>query len=228
MRLNLNAALLWAAAAVACTKTQSPGAEQKPQAAVVSPAAPSASAPSADGPLAIGGTMQLPDNQMRNVDGQMVSIRSVKKDKGTLVIFSCNHCPYVKAWEERIVEIGNEAMDKGIGTIAINSNDPNNRPEDSFEQMQARARDKGMKFPYVVDETSGVARAYGATKTPEVFLFDANDKLVYHGAIDDNSEDASGVKTPYLRQALEAVLTGQPVPMAETKALGCGIKFRGA
>jgi thioredoxin-related protein len=190
--------------------------------------APPPAADVAEGMLAIGGNMLMKETQMKNVDGAMVSIRAAGKDKGTLVIFSCNHCPYVKAWEDRIVAIGNEALDKGIGTIAINSNDPANNAEDGFEAMMTRAQEKGMKFPYVVDETSAVAKAYGATKTPEVYLFDAGGKLVYHGAIDDNSESADAVKAPYLRQAIEALLAGQPVPMAETKALGCGIKFRGA
>lgn len=220
---------LLAVSVVACTKAQNPSGSAAPTAVPAPAQAPAqAPAPAPAGPLAIGGAMLMKDTQMKNVDGQLLSIQSVKQDKGTLVIFSCNHCPYVKAWEDRMIAIGNEAMENGIGVISINANDPKNRPEDGFEQMQVRAREKGMKFPYVVDETSGVARAYGATKTPEVFLFDAEDRLVYHGAIDDNSEDAAAVKTPYLRQAVEAVLAGQPVPMAETKALGCGIKFRGA
>lgn len=215
---------------LACTKTQTaPSAtERPPEPATSAPAQkPATAAPSA-GPLAIGGAMQMKDTLMKNVDGAMVSIQSVKKEKGTLVIFTCNHCPYVKAWEDRIVALGNHALESGVGVIAINSNDPNSRPEDGYEEMQLRAREKGMKFAYAVDETSDVARAYGATKTPEVFLFDAADALVYHGAIDDNSESEAAVKTPYLRQALEALVVGQPVPLSQTKALGCSIKFRGA
>jgi peroxiredoxin len=218
----LAAALL--AASVACTKPTTP-APAKVEAPSPAPA-PTPQAPAES--FAIGREMLMKDTEMKNVDGTMVSIQSAAKEKGTLVIFSCNHCPYVIAWEDRLVAMGNEALEKGIGTIAINSNDPNRQSEDSFEAMKTRAAAKGMKFPYVVDETSAVARAYGASKTPEVYLFDAGGKLVYHGAIDDNAEDAAAVKTPYLRQAIDAMLAGQPIPMAETKALGCSIKFRGA
>lgn len=213
----------------ACTKTSSDPKQATPATPTkIEPEAKKAEPTAPQEPLAIGGNMLMQDTQMKSVDGSMVSIQSASKDKGTLVIFSCNHCPYVKAWEDRLVAIGNEAMEKGIGTIVINSNDPSRNAEDGFEAMQTRAKEKGMKFPYVVDATSELARAYGASKTPEVFLFDASKKLVYHGAIDDNSESAEAVKTPYLRQAIDAMLAGQPVPMAETKALGCGIKFRGA
>jgi peroxiredoxin len=177
--------------------------------------------------LSIGDKAPKTDVKMKNVDGQELSIASVAGPKGTLVIFSCNHCPFVKAWESRITEIGNTYRDKGIGVIAINSNDPNAYPEDSYEQMQKRAADRGFKFPYVVDATSEVAKAFGASHTPEAFLFDKEGKLVYHGAIDDNSKDASQVASPYLKDALNALLSGSQIATKETKAIGCGIKFRG-
>jgi peroxiredoxin len=177
--------------------------------------------------LSIGDKAPKTDVKMKNVDGQELSIASVAGTKGTLVIFSCNHCPFVKAWETRISEIGNTYRDKGIGVIAINSNDPSAYPEDSYEQMQKRAKDRGFKFPYVVDATSEVAQAYGASHTPEAFLFDKEGKLVYHGAIDDNSKDANQVASPYLKDALNALLAGSKIATKETKAIGCGIKFRG-
>jgi peroxiredoxin len=167
------------------------------------------------------------DVQMKNTDGKMLSISEVARgNKGTLVVFSCNHCPYVVLWEDRIKEIGNMYQEKGIGVIVINSNDPATFPGDDFKSMQARAKEKGFKFPYVVDATSEVAQAFGAKKTPEVYLFNDKNKLVYHGAIDDNSKDAKMVDNHYLKDALNAVLAGVDVNVAGSKAIGCTIKFR--
>jgi cytochrome oxidase Cu insertion factor (SCO1/SenC/PrrC family) len=179
------------------------------------------------GALALGSTPPKDDVAMKNVDGRELDIAAVKGAKGTLVLFICNHCPWVKAWETRIAQIGNEGAKRGVGVIAINSNDPVSYPEDAYEAMQKRAKERGYRFPYVVDATSDVARAFGATHTPEAFLFDANGKLVYHGAIDDNARQPKKVKARYLRDALDAVVAGKPVSLAETKALGCSIKFRG-
>ena len=176
--------------------------------------------------LAIGDRAPLTDKMMRNVDGKDVSIKAVTGQKGVLVVFTCNHCPWAKAWEERIVALGNTYAAKGIGVIAINSNDPTVAPDDGYESMQRRATERGMQFPYVVDATSAVARAFGATRTPEAFLFDASGALVYHGTIDDNANEPGKVQAFYLKDALDAVVAGKDVPVKETKALGCGIKFR--
>jgi peroxiredoxin len=176
--------------------------------------------------LSLGDPAPATDVSLKNVDETQVSIAEIAGDAGTLVIFTCNHCPYAKAWESRIAEIGNLYSEKGVGVIAINSNDPSAYDEDRFEVMQQRARQRGMSFPYVVDATSSVARAFGATRTPEVFLFDGAGKLVYHGTIDDNYKDAESVTKPYLRNALDALVSGKAIPLAETKALGCSIKFR--
>ncbi len=164
---------------------------------------------------------------MRSVDGSMHSIESVAGERGTLVVFTCNHCPYAVAWQDRLVALANQSLERGIGTIAINSNDPNEYASDSYEGMQTRAQELGMQFPYVVDETSDVARAFGAEKTPEVYLFNASGVLVYHGAVDD-SQDPGSVRDHYLRDALEAVVSGGTVAQAETRAIGCTIKFRDA
>jgi AhpC/TSA family len=129
-------------------------------------------------------------------------------------------------WQSRIAEAGNAALAKGVGVVAVNGNDPEAYPEDAFDVMVKRAKEVGYKFPYVVDATSDVARAFGASHTPEAFLFDASGKLVYHGAIDDNARDAKAVKARWLADAVAAVATGKPVAMAETKALGCSIKLR--
>ena len=180
----------------------------------------------ANAELKIGDSIPETDAKMKNVDGEMVSIGDIKGAKGTLVIFTCNHCPFVVAWQDRMVELGNTYAKKGIGVIFINSNDPKVKAGDSFEGMQKMAKEKGYTFPYAVDATSDVARQFGAKKTPDVFLFDGNGKLVYHGAVDDNSRNPDEVKTSYLKDALEALLAGQPVKVKETKAVGCSIKFR--
>jgi peroxiredoxin len=162
--------------------------------------------------------------KMKNVDGKEVSIADAAGKNGTLVVFTCNHCPFAKAWQERIAAIGNSGKDKGVGVIAINSNDPTDYAEDGYAEMQKRAQTLGFTFPYVVDGTSDVARAFDAKRTPEAFLFDKDGKLVYHGAIDD-SQDASAVKDHFLQDAIAASTAGQPVANKETKFVGCGIKF---
>ena len=177
-------------------------------------------------PLALGAEMPAADVEMKSVDGETVTLAEAGGERGTLVIFTCNACPWAKAWEERIVALGNRFNDNGVGVVAVNPNDPNRVAADSYEEMIERAKDRGMKFPYVVDATSNVARAFGATRTPEAFLFDADGKLVYHGTIDDNAEDPKAVNKAYLADALSAVTAGKPVPVKQTKALGCSIKFR--
>jgi peroxiredoxin len=142
------------------------------------------------------------------------------------VIFSCNHCPYVQAWEDRMVALQGAYADKGVQFIAINSNDPAKYPEDDFPTMKVRAKEQGFNFPYLYDETQEVAHAYGAERTPEVFLFDADRALRYHGAIDDNYDDPDAVRAHYLRDAIEATLAGQEAPVATTPPVGCTIKWR--
>lgn len=176
--------------------------------------------------LKIGDSLPMAEVKMKNIDGRELSIKDVAGEKGTLVMFSCNSCPWVKAWEDRIAEIGNTYQKKGIGVIVINPNDPSKNAEDSFEEMKKRAKKRGFEFPYVVDATSDLARAFGATRTPEAFLFDTKGKLVYHGAIDDNARHPDQVKATYLKDALDALIAGKEIPLAETKALGCTIKFR--
>jgi thiol-disulfide isomerase/thioredoxin len=164
--------------------------------------------------------------KMKSVDGKSRSIADVTGKNGTLVIFTCNHCPFARAWQGRIAELGNSYAKKGIGVILINANDPADHPEDDFAGMQARAKELGLAVPYAVDGTSEVARAFGASVTPEAFLFDKAGKLAYHGAVDDNRGDPAAVKSHYLKDALDAVLAGRPPQIAETKGIGCGIKFR--
>ena len=190
------------------------------------PAAQAMAVPKSKGPLAIGSILPQLDTKMLDVSGESKTISAMAGEKGTLVIFTCNHCPYVKAWEERITSIGNEYSALGVGVIAINPNDPKAIPEDSYDEMINRSKKLGLKFPYVVDDTSDVARAFGASKTPEVFLFNAEKKLIYRGAIDDNTNNPDAVSQHYLRDALSSLLKSESITNSVTKALGCSIKWR--
>jgi peroxiredoxin len=160
------------------------------------------------------------------VDDKPHSFSDYAGKKAVAVIFSCNHCPYVRAWEDRIVQIQTDYSDKGVQLIAINANDASKAPDDNFPKMKERAREKHFNFPYLRDETQEVARAYGAERTPEVFLFDTDGLLRYHGTIDDNYDDPKAVKVRYLRDALDAVIGGRSVQIAETRPVGCTVKWK--
>ena len=177
-------------------------------------------------PLRIGAAVPLKNVKMKSVDGKDVTLAGVAGKNGTLVVFTCNHCPWAKMWQTRVAAIGNAALEQGVGVVAVNSNDPAAYPEDDYANMKTRAKELGFKFPYAVDATSDVARAFGASRTPEAFVFDAKGKLVYHGTIDDNARDESAVTNPWLRQAVNAVAEGKEVATSETKSMGCGIKYR--
>jgi peroxiredoxin len=178
-------------------------------------------------PLALGAKAPMADAKFKSAtDGKEVSLaQTAAGKKGSLVVFTCNECPYAKAWEQRIVELGNSYAKKGVGVLLVNSNNPGRSDKDAPELVQARAKQRGMQFAYALDPQSALAKAYGATRTPEAFVFDKDGKLVYHGAIDDNQEDASKVTKPYLKDALDAVVGGKTPATQETKFLGCGIKF---
>jgi len=173
--------------------------------------------------IGLGEAMVDADVKMKNVDGSMLSLNDVKGKKGTLVIFSCIHCPFVINWQDVMVELGNTYSKKGFGVVFINSNDPA-VAGDTYEKMQAMAKEEKYAFPFVVDATSGVARNFGALKTPDVFLFDAGGKLVYQGAVGDGGRKPGG--DLWLKDALDAMLAGEKIDPAQTKAVGCSIKFR--
>lgn len=161
-----------------------------------------------------------------SVDGTTVALGDYSDKAALAVVFHCNHCPYAQAWEGRLIEIQADYADRGVQLVAINANDASRYPDDSFDAMKERAAEYGYNFPYLHDESQAVASAYGAERTPEVFLFDGGGTLVYHGAPDDNYEEPHEVKVTYLRDALDAVLAGQPVPIAETKPVGCSVKWK--
>ncbi|MFN2470219.1 MAG: thioredoxin family protein [Gaiellaceae bacterium] len=141
------------------------------------------------------------------------------------VVWSCNHCPYVQAWEDRMMELQRDFGERGFRLVAINSNDTESYPGDSFDAMCERARERGFNFDYLHDADQSVARAYGPERTPEVFLFDRDRRLVYHGAIDD-SYDETGVQERYVRDVVEALLDGGELPVTETPPVGCSVKWR--
>ena len=169
---------------------------------------------------------EAPDFSLTGVDEKTYSLNSFAHKKILVVIFSCNHCPYVQAYEDRIISLQKEFEKEGIQIIAINSNDDSKYPDDSFDEMKKRASDKNFNFPYLRDETQDVARAYGATHTPQIFLFDENRRLKYEGKIDDNWQEPSKVKSKYLQNAIEEVLNGKEVSIPETFSIGCTIKWK--
>ena len=170
------------------------------------------------------------DFKLKNVDGKLVSLSAdYKSAKGVIVVFTCNHCPFAKKYEDRIIALDKKYKALGYPVVAINPNDPAVEGEDSYENMQKRAKEKSYPFPYLFDETQATAHAYGATKTPHVFILQksGNDYAVkYIGAIDDNSDDASVVKEKYAENAIDALLAGKAVATTNTKAVGCGIKWK--
>jgi thioredoxin-related protein len=174
--------------------------------------------------LTLNSAVPLADVKMKDVGGGTVSLAGAKKDKGLLVIFSCNTCPFVKLMEGRIREYSDLCLDKGIGCVIVNSNEAQREDEDSFSAMQKYHAEQKLRCYYTVDEKSSLANAFGAGRTPQCFLFDASGKLVYKGAIDDNVKDAAAVKQFYLRDAITAVLAGQKPTVQETKSIGCTIK----
>lgn len=168
------------------------------------------------------------DFNLKNVDGTMVSLAGIKDAKGYIVVFTCNHCPYAKAYEDRIIELHKKYAPLGYPVVAINPNDKDVQPADSFDKMVERANMKSYPFAYLYDETQEIARTYGATRTPHVFLLDDKRVVRYIGAIDDNSEEPSEVKEKYLESAIDALRAGKDVSVKETKAIGCSIKWKKA
>jgi thiol-disulfide isomerase/thioredoxin len=161
----------------------------------------------------------------------MVALSDYADAKGAIIIFDCNTCPYSRAYNDRIIGLNKKYSEKGFPVITINPNDPQSSPGDSYEEMVSRARQKKYDFPYLMDESQVVARSFGATNTPHVFVLQKNGsdfKVAYIGTIDNNSRDASSATKKYVEDAVDALLAGQPVPNKTTKAVGCGIKWKDA
>ena len=169
---------------------------------------------------------KLPDFNLPSTDGKNYSVDSFADKKALIVIFSCNHCPYVIAYEERMKQIQEDYSLKGVAIVAINSNDDKEYPDDSFENMKKRADEKNFNFPYLRDESQEIAKAFDATHTPEIFLFDEKRELAFHGKIDDNWQEPEKAKSKYLREALDELLEGKEISVPETFTIGCTIKWK--
>lgn len=167
------------------------------------------------------------DFKLKNIDDKAISLSDYKKAKGFIVIFTCNHCPYSVAYEDRIIDLDKKYKEKGYPVIAINPNNPAKEPKDSFEMMKVRAKEKGFTFPYLFDDGQKIYPQYGATKTPHVFILNKEKGkyiVKYIGAIDDNYKEPTKVKVKYVEQAIDALLKGENPTITETKAIGCTIK----
>jgi len=170
------------------------------------------------------------------VDGRNYSASDFKEANILITVFSCNHCPYVKAYEDRMIEVQKDYAGEGVQLVAINSNDERNYPGDNYDEMIRRAKSKGFNFKYLRDADQETAEAFGATHTPQFFVFSAEGgsvsggdkkwRLRYSGKMDDNWENPGAVKENYLRDALDALLTGKEVKVPETFSIGCTIKWK--
>ena len=169
------------------------------------------------------------DFSLKNVDGKNVALADFKNAKGYIVVFTCNHCPFSKAYESRIMGLDKKYASLGYPVIAINPNDVNTVPEDSYDNMVVLAKEKNYTFPYLYDESQQIASTYGAARTPHVFVIqkvNGNNVVKYIGAIDNNADDANKVTAKFVENAVDALLAGKEIPLAETKAIGCTIKWK--
>jgi len=169
------------------------------------------------------------DFSLKNVDGKILNTSSYTNAKGLIVVFTCNHCPFAKKYQQRLNALNKKYAAKGVPLIAINSNDAIAMPDDSYENMIARAKDEHYNFPYLYDETQAIAKAFGASKTPHAYvLFKEKGSwiLKYSGAIDDNGGEPEKVTHPYVEDAVNALLQGKQIQTPETKSIGCPIKYK--
>ncbi len=175
-------------------------------------------------PLPIGSSLPNPDTKMKDISGKEISFKDVTKKNGLLVMFSCNTCPVVGKYQSRTLEIGKFAGDNEVGVVLLNSNEAIRDDGESYDDMKNYAREQGYKFSYLVDQNSVMADAFGATRTPELFLFDKTGKLVYHGAIDDNANGPNKVTRQHAKIAIEEMIAGKKVSTSTTRSVGCTIK----
>lgn len=175
-------------------------------------------------PLPIGSAMPMATAKLKDISGKEISIKDKVKDKGVLVMFSCNTCPYVIKNQQRMIAIGDYAQKMNVGIIVLNSNEAYRDGYDSFDAMKNYAKDQKYNWNYVVDKNHEVADAFGANRTPECFLFDKNLKLVYHGAIDDNPSDPTAVNRQHLKEAINELTAGKEISVKKSRSVGCAIK----
>ena len=175
--------------------------------------------------LSIGNEILGVDYILKNIDGNDTTLDKLKKSNGILVVFSCNTCPWVIRWQDRYNILSAFSRKNDIGFVAVNSNARLHESVDSMDEMIYHATANEYGFPYVLDEDAKLAKAFGAMKTPHVYLFNSDNKLVYTGAIDDNAKSAKKVKNNYLMDAIRALGSNKKIKISETKALGCSIKY---
>ena len=174
--------------------------------------------------LPIGAEMPKADVKLKDISGKEITLKDAKKQNGLLVMFSCNTCPYVIKNQSRTNEVCKYALSKGMGVVILNSNEGTRSGADSYGEMQEYAKEQGYGWYYAVDQNNSLADAFGATRTPECYLFDKSGKLIYHGAIDDNPSDASNVSRTHLKAAIDESTTGKDVSVKTSKSVGCTIK----
>ena len=172
----------------------------------------------------IGDIIPLMMYEMEDVSGESYHLRELHQENGLLVVFSCNTSPFVIKWEDRYNELYDLCKANNVGMVLVNSNEPKRNGDDSIEEMQEKAADKGYKMPYVVDTDHQLADAFGARTTPHIYLFDRDAKLAYRGLIDDNADDKTAVQQPYLKNAITNMVAGATIDPAVTKSIGCSIK----
>lgn len=175
-------------------------------------------------PLPIGASLPDANKKMKDISGKEISFKDEIKKNGLLVMFSCNTCPIVHRYQARTIEVCNYAQQKQIGVILLNSNEGGRSDGDSYDDMKEYAKGQSYNWPYVVDDNSAMADIFGATRTPECFLFNANNKLVYHGAIDNNESSPEEVTRKHLVIAIDEMLAGKNISVTTTRSVGCTIK----
>jgi thioredoxin-related protein len=174
--------------------------------------------------LSIGSKVPKSDVKMKDVSDKEITLNDAFKANGLLVMFSCNTCPYVIKNQDRTKQISKHALDNNVGVVLVNSNEGQRDDEDSFEAMKRYAKEQGYNWSYTVDQNSVLADAFGAMRTPECFLFNKDQKLVYHGAIDDNPSDAGNVTRVHLKEAINEMVAGKDIAVKTSRSVGCSIK----
>ena len=175
-------------------------------------------------PLAIGAPLPKAENKLKDISGKELTLKGAMKENGLLVMFSCNTCPVVINNQSRTNEICKYAQEKNVGVVLLNSNEANRSSSESLDAMKSYAEGQGFQWYYAEDKNNELADAFGATRTPECFLFDKSGKLVYHGAIDDNPNDADAVNRKHLKEAINEATTGKEVSVKKSRSVGCAIK----
>lgn len=175
-------------------------------------------------PLPIGSDMPKANNKLKDISGKEITLKNAAKENGLLVMFSCNTCPVVRNYQARTREICAFAMKKNVGVVLLNSNEANRSSSESLTAMQEYAKEQGYNWYYAEDKNNELADAFGASRTPECFLFDKNGKLVYHGAIDDNPSDEASVTRHHLKEAMNEMLVEKEVSVKQSRSVGCSIK----